>query len=317
MSLNRSKTTPPMTPSKYHLAFSLIALASLNYAPGQTVFPSPATNRPAAIIATIGSNQVSITVKGGERVIRANGLPDHAVGQFPRRGNPNRISAQTYEFRMEARPRTVGVPTPIQGAIFGIALNGIPFDPATAEFWNGDRHWNYEAKSSFIDLGLDENNAHVQPNGAYHYHGLPKGLLLRLNGEGGKMVLLGYAADGFPIYNNYGHMDPMDIRTPLKKIRSSYQLKTGLRQGGPGGKYDGKFTSDYEYVNHLGDLDECNGRFGLTSEFPSGIYHYYITDQFPYVPRLWRGAPDPSFQKRGPVPPESGTNSTAAPQPAK
>ncbi len=59
------------------------------------------------------------------------------------------------------------------GASFGVALNGLPLDPGTAEFWHNDPNWNYEAMSGKMDLGLDENNAHVQPNGAYHYHGLP------------------------------------------------------------------------------------------------------------------------------------------------
>jgi hypothetical protein len=250
-------------------------------------------------IAWVGSNQVSITVSGGQRVIQANGLPDHTAGQFPRRGNPNRITAQQYHFRVSLKPQVSDRPTPVRGTVFGIALNGVPFDPGTAEFWKGDPNWTYEAKSGFIDLGLDENNAHVQPNGAYHYHGSPKGLIAKLLGEGTRMVLIGYAADGFPIYNGLGHTDPMDIRTPLKKVRPSYQLKPGLRQGGPGGKFDGKFVSDYGYVARLGDLDECNGRLGVTSEYPQGIYHYYVTDQFPYIPRFWRGTPDPSFEKQG------------------
>jgi hypothetical protein len=267
----------------------------------QTNPAPPAKSAPPML--SLASNQVSITVSGGERVIRANGLPDHPAGQFPRRGNPNRISSQSYAFHLPVTPRALEKPTPVQGMIFGVALNGIPFDPGTAEFWNGDPNWNYEAKSGFIDLGLDENNAHVQPNGAYHYHALPKGLLARLGADGAKMVLLGYAADGFPIYNNYGHLDPADIRTPLKKVRSSYQLKAGVRAGGPGGKFDGKFTTDYEYVSRLGELDECNGRFGPTPEYPAGIYHYHLTEQFPYIPRCWRGTPDPSFRKRGPGPP--------------
>src|ERR1044072_2732449 len=44
----------------------------------------------------IGATRVSITVSGGERVIHANGLPDHTPGESPRRGNPNTISAQNY-----------------------------------------------------------------------------------------------------------------------------------------------------------------------------------------------------------------------------
>src|SRR5437763_1674232 len=147
----------------------------------------------------IGTNRVFITVSGGERVITANGLPDHAPGQFPNRGNPNTISAQDYNFRVPAHPEVAARSRDARGAWFGVALNGVPFEPGTAEFWNGQREWNYEAKSGFINLGLDQNNAHVQPTGAYHYHGLPAGLMSRLGGDANKMLLVGYAADGFPI----------------------------------------------------------------------------------------------------------------------
>ena len=52
-------------------------------------------------------------------------------------------------------------------------------DPGTIEYWNGDRaaNWNYEALGGAVPLGVDENMAHVQPNGGYHYHGLPAQLL--------------------------------------------------------------------------------------------------------------------------------------------
>ena len=48
---------------------------------------------------------------------------------------------------------------------FGIALNGVLFDPGTAEFFQRDRSskWNYEALSGAVRLGLDQNHAHVQP----------------------------------------------------------------------------------------------------------------------------------------------------------
>ncbi|MFK7778874.1 MAG: YHYH protein, partial [Gimesia sp.] len=35
-------------------------------------------------------------------------------------------------------------------------------------------------------------------------------------------------------------------------------------------------------------------------EFPDGTYHYYLTEDFPFIPRNYRGTPDSSFQKRGP-----------------
>ena len=51
----------------------------------------------------------------------------------------------------------------------------------------------------------------------------------------------------------------------------------------------GAFTQDYEYIEGLGDLDECNGRFGATPEFPDGIYYYVVTDDFPFFTRCLKG----------------------------
>src|SRR5882672_4790430 len=214
----------------------------------------------------IGTNRVTIPVTGGARIVSANGWPDHQHGDFPRPGNPNSIA------HLPAHPEIASHPAPVVHSLCGVALNGVPFDPGTAEFWNHDPRsgWNYEAKSGFINLGLDENNAHVQPTGAYHYHGLPTGLVQRLDRARRGMVMVGYAADGFPIYTSYGYVRANDPKSGLKKMHSSYRLKTGTRPSGPGGKYDGKFTADFEYVKSSGDLDECNGRFGVTPEFPHG-----------------------------------------------
>lgn len=266
-------------------------------------------NRAATVTAS--ENRVTSMTNGEYRLITANGLPDHAPGLFPNRGNPNAISAQNYTFRVTLKPQTNATPRSGQGAWFGVALNGVPFEPGTAEFWNGQREWNFEAQGGFIDLGLDANNAHVQPTGAYHYHGLPIGLMAKLGGDGKKMMLVGYAADGFPIYTSYGYTVATNATSPLKKLHSSWQLKKGARPAGPGGNYDGKFTADYEYVPGSGDLDECNGRFGVTPEYPQGIYHYCITMEFPQLARQWRGTPDESFFKRGPGP--GGPNGRGGP----
>ena len=290
-----------------------------------SVLAQPADTRPSTTTTKFGDSKVTITVSGGERIISANGLPNHTTGQFPGRGNPNRISAQTYNFHVPTNPKVATQPTPSRGAWFGVALNGVPFEPGTAEFWNNQREWVMEAKSGFIDLGLDQNNAHVQPNGSYHYHGLPTGLMQKLGSDGKKMLLVGYAADGFPIYTSYAYSVATNAASPLKKMRSSWQLKKGERSGGPGGKPDGKFTLDYEYVAGSGDLDDCNGRFGVTPEFPQGTYHYCITEEFPQLARFWRGTPDKSFMKRGPGPggpggprgggPERGQRQFGAPPP--
>jgi hypothetical protein len=243
---------------------------------------------------------ISISSNGTVRTITADGLPDHAAGQFPNANNPNSISAQNYRFQMPTNPSIGSAPTSADRYVFGVALNGVIFDPATAEFWNNDRSsgWNYEAFGPQTrSLGLDSSNAHVQPNGAYHYHGIPDGLYDRLTSAGAP-TLIGYAADGFPIYGPLSYADSDDSSSGLEVMTSSYSLRPGTRSSGPGGTYDGTFTADWEYVPGTGTLDACNGRVGVTPEYPEGTYYYVITDEFPFVPRCFAGTPDDSFSKQ-------------------
>jgi hypothetical protein len=245
-----------------------------------------------------------VAVVGAKRVIRANGIPDHATGKFPGRGNPNQIAAQRYEFSVPVAPERAAKTTPLGMSPFGVAVNGVVFDPGANEWWNDDRStgWQYEALGGGRNLGIDTEHAHVQPNGAYHYHGIPAALLTRLTGGKQQMGLVGWAADGFPIYGPWIPTDANDVNSALKRATPSYRVKAGNRPDGPGGAHDGKFGKDWEYVTGTGDLDECNGRFGKTPEFPAGIYYYVLTDDYPFVSRLWRGTPDASFIRRGPPP---------------
>ena len=262
----------------------------------------PANQRPP------GENRAEFTNESprGTKVV-ANGIPDHRVGSFPNRDNPNEISAQGYDIVIPSDPKPAERPTSQFGP-FGIALNGVVFDPGAAEFWQGDpsRGWTYEALGGAVPLGLDENHAHVQPTGTYHYHGLPT-LYLRQRGvsPGKHSPQVGWAADGFPIYALHGYSDPENPSSPVAPLKSSYRLKTGSRpsgQDGPGGRYDGAFVQDYEFVEGLGDLDECNGRFCITPEFPEGTYAYFLTESFPVIPRLFRGTPvSLRGEGRGPV----------------
>ncbi|MBB5515534.1 hypothetical protein FHS89_001546 [Rubricella aquisinus] len=244
-----------------------------------------------------GDPQVTITQLGDEITIRSNGIPEHEVGQFPNAGNPNSIRAQAYSFTVDATPVVTAGVTPYRG-LFGVAINGVPFEPGTAEVWQGDRSsgWNYDALGGAIALGLDANYAHVQPTGAYHYHGLPIGLM---QDEGwtqsSHSPLLGYAADGFPIYALTGV-----VEGEVRMVTSSYALKSGERPGGsqPTGVYDGTFVQDWEYVAGLGSLDQCNGMMTTSADYPGGTYAYFLTDTYPYIPRCLVGDADPSFSRR-------------------
>jgi len=250
------------------------------------------------------TNTVEITEVGSLRRIRSNGVPDHPTGRFPNAHNPNTIRAQDYQFTVPMRPSKQAQPSSYRMQPFGVAVNGVVFDPFAAEWWQGDASsgWQYEPQGGAIDLGLDENSAHVQPNGAYHYHGIPKGLLKQLSPGADRMTLLGWAADGFPIYGPLAHERADDASSALRNLKSGYRVKHGARpaQAGPGGQYDGSFVQDYEWVEGLGDLDSSNGRFGVTPEFPKGTYYYVLTDHYPFIPRQFAGKPDSSFERRGP-----------------
>ena len=98
--------------------------------------------------------------------------------------------------------------------------------------------------------------------------------------------IIGWAYDGNPIYGPYGQ-----VGKEIKKIRSSYskkiELNKDLRPDFPGGF----FAQDYYYDRAVGDLDEHNGRFCKTPEFPNGVYAYFATinddqislPEYPYV----------------------------------
>lgn len=237
------------------------------------------------------------------RMLSANGLPDHAVGIFPNANNPNKITAQRVSASLFMNPTVSSTVTQRGGPLgdTGYILNGVKVDAATAGscdntgancgLVNNTGAWSIEALGqTAFNFGTDSNNAHVQPNGAYHYHGIPVGFVNAL-GKGIAMTLIGWAADGFPIYARYGYNVASNAASPVRVITSSYRLKLAPSANRPSTLVYalGTFSQDYEYVAGSGDLDECNGRTGVTPEFPSGIYHYYATDSYPYLQRCVKG----------------------------
>lgn len=245
-------------------------------------------------------NQVRIWTDNHYRYIQSNGIPDHSYGRFPNSGNPNKVSPQNHSYRISLNPQLTGRVVENSMGLFGVALNGVPFDPGTAEFWqnNPSSGWHYDALSGKLNLGIDMNNAHVQPTGAYHYHGIPDVLVKRAN-SAAHSNLIGYAADGFPIYALYGYINSQDPLSGVHALKPGFQLKKGSRPGGPGGNYDGTFNEDFSFIEGSGDLDICNGRFGITPEYPDGTYAYFLTDTYPFVPRCFSGTPDSSFMMHG------------------
>jgi hypothetical protein len=103
--------------------------------------------------------------------------------------------------------------------------------------------------------------------------------------------LIGYAYDGFPIYGAYGYANT-DGTGAITRMKSGFSLRsittrTHYADGsdvtdGPAvsAQYPlGQYREDYEYTasSDADVLDEHNGRFCVTPEYPNGTYAYFCT----------------------------------------
>ncbi|MEM6633795.1 MAG: YHYH protein [Bacteroidota bacterium] len=252
-----------------------------------------------SLIDTEFGTKTAVTLDKANRIMQTNGLPNHPTGTFPNKGNPNSISAQNLTYRFPLTPEMTGEAKWAREP--GVAVNGVKFEPETAERFvcETGEVYRIEAFQELVDLGLDFNHAHVQPTGAYHYHGVPTELVKKLD-KGEDIILVGYAKDGFPIYYSKSG-----------RYKPSYQLAETLRTGEAcayrtpkihmeedfqDSRPDGTFVSDWQYVAGLGDLDECNG-IKL-----NGQYGYFVTEEYPYMSRCLKGA----FTERRPKGPPPG-----------
>gem|GEM_PF-4380268 len=259
-------------------------------------------------------SKVNMTDDGITRKIETNGIPDHAIGVFPiedwHRPDPLAALDTTYEFPYAQENGTIESTTDtyedyLLGTPIGVAVNGVVFDPQAAEWWNVPEHeWqkNPLVNKDMAILDLDCNDAHVQQNGKYHYHGIPRNLIDSLGGDIlwemeastrpvlSSTTLLGWANDGAPIYGPVCYREPGEIPLNWWMPESGYELKGFTRHASAGeipsvNDYQmGSFDEDYNFRGS-GDLDKCNGHFSVLPDYPKGIYHYHITVKYPYIPR--------------------------------
>lgn len=92
--------------------------------------------------------------------------------------------------------------------------------------------------------------------------------------------IIGWAYDGNPIYGPYGYSSNFNA-TSIKQIISGYELKSNdvlQNENRPSSEIYpiGFFIEDYVFTG-TGDLDEHNGRYCVTPEFPNGTYAYFAT----------------------------------------
>ncbi|MEM7304793.1 MAG: YHYH protein [Pseudomonadota bacterium] len=256
---------------------------------------------------------LNIKVENGNCIIKSNGIPNHDFDDGPK-AFPNNTTTQNDIYIITQSPKFANTPTPISlGMDNGIFLNGVKLDMLAAACYGVgpgpigqekigchdlNQPFRYDPMYAHSNFIIDSHHAHTQPTGAYHYHGNPMAMFD--NDSAIESPVIGFAADGFPIYGSYFNDNGV-----IRKAKSSYVIKNdgGPRKEviysgvtySPGGHYDGKFVDDYEYdPDSGGDLDECNGMN------VNGQYGYYVTDTFPWIINCFRGTPDDSFKKRPP-----------------
>ena len=87
--------------------------------------------------------------------------------------------------------------------------------------------------------------------------------------------ILGYAYDGNPIYGPYAYNTTTGGF--IRRMNPGYVLNVDTTSGKrPPSFVGGYFINDYTF-DGSGDLDQHNGRFAITPEYPNGIYAYFST----------------------------------------
>lgn len=189
-----------------------------------------------------------IYLEGDYVVVKIDGLPDHKSPYYQdtkwestmyeayngsNKGfnlNPNRIAQANITFKLPLHPAEAANKRSTFLGPIGVALNGVPF---YNQYAAGNAPLTGEINS------FDQYNGHPQQMGGYHYHVEP----LYLTAAKGKDALMGFLADGFPVY---------------------------------GPEENGKTLTS-------ADLDAYHGHTTATADYPDGIYHYHLSADAPYL----------------------------------
>lgn len=113
--------------------------------------------------------------------------------------------------------------------------------------------------------------------------------------------ILGWSYDGYPVYGPYGYSTATNASSGVRRMVSSFSLRNittrttlpqwaadaqGMSTTLTSSQYGpavsstyplGRYVEDYDYTAGSGDLDQYNGRYCVTPEFPNGTYAYFVT----------------------------------------
>ncbi|MFO1487999.1 MAG: YHYH protein [Verrucomicrobiota bacterium] len=202
---------------------------------------------------------------------------------------------------------------------------GVTFDPGYAHQEQTGQH-HYHANPIALRYLLGD---HVDFNSATKTYSESTNVVAKHS------PILGWVRDGFPVYGPYGYASASNSASGIRRMVSGYVLRNGQNgtqnltlvgrtnipqwavrvygvaaaQTGPtvSTTYPlGRYMEDNDYLGDLGkvqgvdfDLDEYNGRWCVTPEFPGGTYAYFVSissngvPTYPYnIGRAFYGSPN-------------------------
>ncbi len=224
------------------------------------------------------ANVQKVQYSASQVYISCNCIPGYNIGPWV--GQPNVPSNQNFVFKITRNPQqNTGTPTKIGLGHIGVWVNGVTvFNVSDAQSYNNAGVWNRNAYY-WEYPGFDQCLGHPQQQGEYHNHVSPKCVYNSADSTHHSPII-GYAFDGFPIYGAYAYANTNGTGA-IKRMVPSYAISTATtRTNGPAvaSSYPaGCFIEDYIYTANSGDLDERNGRYCKTPEYPNGTYAYFVT----------------------------------------
>jgi arylsulfatase A-like enzyme len=272
--------------------------------------------------------------------IHTTGLGSHIMGPWYLNAAqtnlfPNYPSNTAVTYRLPRVPAAIPATKTLTGlGAIGYFVDGIAmFDTRDGMYWNGTAEANgsgYWNRDAYVNEGVTFDNAGAhQAQNNHHYHASPRALRHLLGDhvdhtpatntytENATSLhhspILGWMADGLPLYGPYGYSDPLDAGSGIRRMISGFALRNGqngtdnLTSTGrttiPGWAqraYNvaanilagppvnttyplGRYLEDNAYRGDLGqtlgvdfDLNEYNARYCVTPEFPTGTWAYFI-----------------------------------------
>ncbi len=252
----------------------------------------------------------SVTLLDRSVEVRSAGISLYYLGPFQTSANP---AERLHQFRFRV-PRLPAPETGINPSghlsvrpdVLGVFVNGMPiYNQFESASYEGRNLWHFDTIA-----GSDDGTWTVAGRPRPELHGFAPGLLEKLIADSsGHSPIIGFAFDGYPIYGPWAYANGVNANATakgsLRRMRSGYRLRqikqrnvwpdgTALTPGQQGPAVNeqfplGTFVEDYEYAAGTGDLDEFNGRFVKTPEYPNGTYAYFLATEaggrlaFPYL----------------------------------